>query len=364
VTFAFSFANFLTSPLLGALSDRHGRRPVLLLGFSALAISFFVTALATQLWMLIAVRLFSGAMQSNISVANAYVADITPQADRAKRFGMLGAMFGLGFILGPVMGGLLGAIDLHLPFFAAGSLALVNLLYGWFVLPESLPPERRRPVDWKAALNPVKSFAELGQLRGVGVLVAVVACTALAQFILYTSWVLYTTFKFGWGPLQNGWSLFAVGVMSTLVQGFLLGRLLKRFSPQKLAIWGLVSSTLAYIGYGAISEGWMMFVVIVANILAFGVAASIQSIISGAADPTTQGRTMGAVSGLQSLMAVVAPVLSAPLLGVVSHLPRGDWRIGTPFYFCAAVQAVALGLAWTHFRKARRTRLAAAPRPT
>jgi len=364
VTFAFSFANFLTSPLLGALSDRHGRRPVLLLGFSALAISFFVTALATQLWMLIAVRLFSGAMQSNISVANAYVADITPQADRAKRFGLLGAMFGLGFILGPVMGGLLGAIDLHLPFFAAGSLALVNLLYGWFVLPESLPPERRRPVDWKAALNPVKSFAELGQLRGVGVLVAVVACTALAQFILYTSWVLYTTFKFGWGPLQNGWSLFAVGVMSTLVQGFLLGRLLKRFSPQKLAIWGLVSSTLAYIGYGAISEGWMMFVVIVANILAFGVAASIQSIISGAADPTTQGRTMGAVSGLQSLMAVVAPVLSAPLLGVVSHLPRGDWRIGTPFYFCAAVQAVALGLAWTHFRKARRTRLAATPRPT
>jgi len=364
VTFAFSFANFLTSPLLGALSDRHGRRPVLLLGFSALAISFFVTALATQLWMLIAVRLFSGAMQSNISVANAYVADITAPADRAKRFGLLGAMFGLGFILGPVMGGLLGAIDLHLPFFAAGSLALVNLLYGWFVLPESLPPERRRPVDWKAALNPVKSFAELGQLRGVGVLVAVVACTALAQFILYTSWVLYTTFKFGWGPLQNGWSLFAVGVMSTLVQGFLLGRLLKRFSPQKLAIWGLVSSTLAYIGYGAISEGWMMFVVIVANILAFGVAASIQSIISGAADPTTQGRTMGAVSGLQSLMAVVAPVLSAPLLGVVSHLPRGDWRIGTPFYFCAAVQAVALGLAWTHFRKARRTRLAAAPRPT
>jgi len=364
VTFAFSFANFLTSPLLGALSDQHGRRPVLLLGFSALAISFFVTALATQLWMLIAVRLFSGAMQSNISVANAYVADITPQADRAKRFGLLGAMFGLGFILGPVMGGLLGAIDLHLPFFAAGALALVNLLYGWFVLPESLPPERRRPVDWKAALNPVKSFAELGQLHGVGVLVAVVACTALAQFILYTSWVLYTTFKFGWGPLQNGWSLFAVGVMSTLVQGFLLGRLLKRFSPQKLAIWGLVSSTLAYVGYGAVSEGWMMFVVIVANILAFAVAASIQSIISGAADPTTQGRTMGAVSGLQSLMAVVAPVLSAPLLGAVSHLPRGDWRIGTPFYFCAAVQAVALGLAWMHFRKARRTRLAATPRPT
>ncbi len=151
VTFAFSIANFVTSPLLGALSDRHGRRPVLLLGFCALALSFFVTALATALWMLVLVRLFSGAMQSNASVANAYVADITPPEGRAKRFGLLGAMFGLGFILGPVMGGLLGAIDLRLPFFAAGALALCNLLYGWFVLPESLPPEKRRPFDWRSA---------------------------------------------------------------------------------------------------------------------------------------------------------------------------------------------------------------------
>jgi len=363
VTFAFSIANFLTSPLLGALSDKYGRRPVLLVGFCALSVSFFVTALATELWMLIVVRLFSGAMQSNISVANAYVADITPPEDRAKRFGLLGAMFGLGFILGPVMGGLLGAIDLHLPFLVAGSLALINLLYGYFVLPESLPVERRRPIDWKLALNPVKSFAELGRLGGVGVLVAVVACTALAQFVLYTTWVLYTTFKFGWGPLQNGWSLFAVGVVSTLVQGFLLGRLLKRFSPQRLATAGLVSSTLAYVGYGAVAEGWMMYVVIVANILGFAVAASIQSIISSAADPTTQGRTMGAVSGLQSLMAVVAPVLSAPLLGAVSHLPRGDWRIGAPFYFCALIQLLALTLAWMHFSRQRRARLAAAPRP-
>jgi DHA1 family tetracycline resistance protein-like MFS transporter len=360
VAFSFSIANFISSPVLGALSDRYGRRPVLLVGFCALSLSFFVTALATQLWMLIVVRLFSGAMQSNASVANAYVADITAPADRAKRFGLLGAMFGIGFILGPVTGGLLGAIDVHLPFFAAGGMALLNLLYGWFVLPESLPPEKRRAVDWAAALNPVAALAQLGRLGGVGVLVAVIACTALSQFILYTSWVLYTSFKFGWGPLQNGWSLFAVGIMSAIVQGLLLGRLLKRFSPQRLAVVGLVSSALGYVAWGAASQGWMMYAVIFCNVLGFTVAASIQSIISGAADATTQGRTMGTVSSLQSLMAVVAPLLSAPLLGVVSHLPRGDWRIGAPFYFCALLQLAALGLAWMHFNKARLARTGAA----
>ena len=362
ITFAFSVANFIASPILGALSDRFGRRPVLLIGFCGLAISFFVTALATAIWVLIAVRVLSGAMQATALVANAYVADISEPDERARRFGLLGAMFGLGFILGPVMGGLLGAIDLRLPFFAAGSLALVNLLYGWLVLPESLPVERRRPFDWRTAFNPITALAELGRLGGIGMLVAVIAFTALSQFMLYTTWVLYTTFKFGWGPQENGWSLFAVGLMSALVQGVLLGRLLKRFSPQRLAIAGLVSSTLAYIGWGAATEGWMMFAVVFCNVLGFTVAASLQSIISGAADATTQGRTMGAVSGLQSLMAVVAPVIGAPLLGVVSHLPRGDWRIGAPFYFCALVQAIALGLAATHFHNARRGRLEAAGR--
>jgi len=330
-----------------------------------LSLSFFVTALATALWMLIVVRLFSGAMQSNASVANAYVADITPPQERAKRFGLLGAMFGLGFILGPVMGGLLGAIDLRLPFFAAGSLALLNVLYGFFVLPESLLLDKRRPFSWRAALNPIAALTELGRLGGVGILVAVVACAALSQFVLYSSWVLYTTFKFGWGTQDNGWSLFTVGCMSALVQGVLLGRLLKRYSPQRLATVGLVSSTLAYLAWGAATEGWMIYAVILCNVLGFTVSASIQSIISGAADATTQGRTMGAVSSLQSLMAVVAPVLSAPLLGMVSHLPRGDWRIGAPFYFCALVQLAALVLAWLHFGAARRARVdATTPRTT
>lgn len=353
VSFAFGVANFFGSPILGALSDHHGRRPVLLIGFSGLALSFFVTGLATALWMLIAVRLFSGAMQANASVANAYVADITAPQDRARRFGLLGAMFGLGFILGPATGGVLGAIDLRLPFFVAGTLAVLNWMYGFFVLPESLPPDRRHPFDWRRA-NPFSALAGLARLEGVGPLVAVIGLASLAQFVLHSTWVLYTTFKFGWGPAENGWSLFTVGLMSALVQGFLLKHLLKRFSPTRLAVGGLMASSLTYLGFGAASEGWMMYVIIVlGNIFGGGAAAVIQSQVSNAADPRSQGQTMGSVASLNSLMAVMAPVIGASLLGLVSHRPAGDWLIGLPFYFCAALQVCSTLVAWHFFRRHR-----------
>jgi DHA1 family tetracycline resistance protein-like MFS transporter len=157
VSFTFGLSNFLASPVLGALSDRYGRRPVLLLGFLGLGLSFFGTALTTSLWGLISVRTLGGAMQANAAIANAYVADITPPEQRAKRFGLLGAMMGLGFIIGPVMGGVLGAVNLHLPFFVAGVLAMLNLLYGYFVLPESLAKDQRKPFRWGAA-NPVTAL--------------------------------------------------------------------------------------------------------------------------------------------------------------------------------------------------------------
>jgi len=352
VSFAFGIANFFGAPLLGALSDAWGRRRVLLLGFCGLALNFFATALATSLWMLIAVRLVGGAMQANAAVANAYVADITAPEGRAKRFGMLGAMFGLGFIIGPAAGGLLGAIDIHLPFFVAGGLSLLNLAYGWWVLPESLPPEKRRPFEWKAA-NPLKAFKALVGLPGIGNVVGVIACTGLAQGVLYNVWVLHNTFKFGWDTQANGWSLAAVGVVSVIVQGFLLGKLLKRFPPRRLVVMGLVSSTSAYFLWGLASQGWMMYAIIFANLLGFTVTASVQSLVSAAADAKNQGQTLGSVSSLNSLTAVLAPVLASPALMAVSHLPQGDWRIGAPLYFGAALQFTALLLAWLHFRSTR-----------
>jgi DHA1 family tetracycline resistance protein-like MFS transporter len=327
--------------VLGALSDQYGRRPVLLLGFTGLALSFFVTAAATALWVLVAVRLFSGAMQANISVANAYVADITPPDDRAKRFGQLGAAFGVGFILGPATGGLLGEIDIRLPFIVAGCLALINLTYGYFVLPESLPLDKRRKFDWRKA-NPISSIGNLAALKGVGVLVVVIGLSTLAQFILQCSWVLFTAFKFGWGPRENGLSLFAVGLMSVIVQGFLLPRLLKRFSPSRLVVLSLVSSSITYVGWALVPQGWMLIAFIVFNVFGYASTAAIQSIISNSVDATRQGATMGAVSSLNSLMAVLGPIIGPGLLMLVADLPKGDWRIGMPFLFCAALQVVAL----------------------
>ena len=352
VAVAFGVANFFGAPILGRLSDRYGRRPVLLLGFSGLALSFIVTGLATALWMLLVVRLFSGAMQANVAVANAYVADITAPEERARSFGKLGAMLGVGFILGPVLGGLLGGINLHLPFFVAGALAIANWLYGYFVLPESLPVERRRPFVLREA-NPVSALRGLAELNGVGLLVGVLALSGLAQFMTHASWVLYTTFKFGWGPTENGWSLFGIGVMSALVQGVLLGRMLGRFTPQRLAVIALVSSSLCFVAWGAATEGWMLYAAMLLNVFGFAISATMQSLIANAADPTTQGRTAGAVASLNSMMAVLAPMVAAPLLAMVSHLPKGDWRIGAPFYFCALLQAASTVLAVRHFRAAR-----------
>ena len=349
---AFAIAQFFSAPILGALSDQYGRRPVLLLGLVGMAINFFVTALASAFWMLLAVRIMGGAMCANVAVANAYVADITEPKDRAKNYGLLGAMFGLGFILGPVMGGVLGDIDVHWPFLLAGSLTLLNAVYGYFVLPESLPLERRRTFELVRA-NPFSSLARLRQLKGVETLMWVMGLSILAQFCLHTTWFLYTEFKFGWTPKDNGYSLFAVGLMAVIVQGGLLRQFQKHISLPRLVSVGLVSSTLAYAAYGAVPQGWMMYVVIMANVFGYMVQPGLQSLVANAVDPSRQGESMGAVSSLNSMAAMLGPILAAPLLAVASGYPQGDWHIGIPFYLCAAIQGVAAIIGFRYFNRTR-----------
>jgi DHA1 family tetracycline resistance protein-like MFS transporter len=346
----FGLAQFVCSPLLGALSDRYGRRPVLLSSIAGLGTMFFLSAIVTSLPALLATRVLGGALAANFSVANAYVADITPPQERARSFGRIGAAFGIGFIVGPAVGGSLGAIDVRLPFYAAAALSLVNALYGLLVLPESLPADRRRRVDWRRA-NPLASLAGLARLKSVGALVVVIGLVTLAQFVLHGTWVLYTGFRFDWGPRENGLSLFVVGLASAVMQGLLLGALLKRLGERRLVVAGMVSGLVAYVLYGLATAGWMMYAIIGANLLAFAVAPGLNAIVSKAADPREQGLAMGSLSSLGSLMAVVAPMLGAPLLAEASHLPAGDWRIGAPFFLSAALQAIALALAVMHFRR-------------
>jgi len=347
---SFGLTQFICAPLLGALSDRYGRRPVLLGSILGLGVMFLLSALATSLPALLAARVFGGALAANFSVANAYVADLTKPEDRAKSFGMVGAAFGIGFIVGPMLGGLLGDIDVRLPFYLAAGLSAANFLYGWFVVPESLPPERRKPVNWRRA-NPVSALVGLTQLRAVGGLVAVIALVNLAQFVLHGIWVLYTTFRFGWSPRETGFSLFIVGVMAAVVQGGLLGVLIRRFGERRLVLMGLVSGTAAYFAYGLVQVGWIMYVVIVLNFLAYGMGPALNALVSKAADPSSQGVAMGSLASLASLMAVVAPFIGAPLLAASTHLPADDWRVGAPMYMAALLSLLALVLAVVHFRR-------------
>lgn len=349
---SFGLTQFLCAPLLGALSDRYGRRPVLLSSIFGLGIMFLLSALATSLTSLLAARVFGGALAANFSVANAYVADVTKPEDRTKSFGLLGAAFGIGFIVGPMMGGLLGDIDVRLPFYVASGLSVANFLYGYFVVPESLPAARRKPINLRRA-NPVSSLVGLAQLRSVGWLVAVIALVNLAQFVLHGVWVLYTTFRFGWSPRETGFSLFIVGVMASIVQGGLLGVLIRRFNERRLILLGIASGTVAYLAYGLIQTGWLMYVFIVLNLLAYGMGPALNALVSKATDANSQGVAMGSLSSLASLMAVIAPFIGAPLLAASTHLPADDWRVGAPMYMSALLSLLALVLAVHHFRRHR-----------
>ncbi len=344
----YGLMQFTCAPLLGALSDRFGRRPVILASIFGLGLHYLLLALAPSLWFMLFARVLGGITGASFSVANAYASDVTPAEGRAKSFGLIGAAFGLGFICGPMLGGLLGSINLHLPFYAAAGLALVNGLYGAFIVPESLPPERRAPFAIRRA-NPFAAFLALSRHREIGHLVVVFALVVLAQLILQTTWVLFTHFRFGWGPRENGFALFCVGLVAAVVQGVLLGRLLRWFGEVRLALLGLAVGTVAYLAYGLATRGWMMYAIIVANFISFAAGPALQGIVSNAVGPREQGVTMGALSSLNSIMFVVAPAIGTSLLAQVSHLPPSDWRVGVTFYVSAVLQLIALFVARRHF---------------
>jgi MFS transporter, DHA1 family, tetracycline resistance protein len=243
----FSAMVFLGAPLLGALADRYGRRPVLLIALFGSGLDYFAMALAPNVSWLFVTRIINGLTGASLTVANAYITDVTPPDKRAAAFGMFGATVGVGFVLGPLVGGLLGDTNIRVPFYVAGALTLVNWLYGWFVLPESLPPERR---SHHTVRSPFAALAVFGQypiaLRLAGTLFLV----NVAQFALHATWRLYTMHRYAWTPRDVGWSMFAVGVGALVVQGGLARRVVPRLGERRSILAGLAIASVGYVGYG------------------------------------------------------------------------------------------------------------------
>ena len=345
----FGLMQFIFMPMLGAISDRVGRRPVLLYSMAGMCLNFLMTAWAPTLGFLFLGRVIGGMSSASMSVASAYAADISTHENRAKSFGKVGAAFGLGFICGPMLGGVLGQGDLHLPFYAAAALSAANFAYGYFFVPESLDASRRKAFEW-ARINPFTALIKLTKRVEVRGLVIVFALSALAQMMLQTTWVLYTTFRFGWTPLQNGIALFCVGLTAALVQAGLLAVLMKRLGEVRLSLLGLASGCITYMLYGLAMQGWMMYVFILCNLLAFAAGPALQGVISKATPPEEQGELMGSLQSIQSLGVVFMPLLGTAILARSTHLPPNDWRIGTTFFVCAAMQAVAIFVASRYFK--------------
>ena len=341
----YSLMSFLFASFIGALSDRFGRRPVLLLSLLGLAADYVIIALAPNLTWLVVGRLVAGALGASFVTATAYIADISAPEDRAKNFGLLGAAFGLGFIVGPLLGGVLGGIDLRLPFWVAAGLAALNVLYGLFVLPESLPPEHRRPLNWRQA-NPLGALLALRTFPNVLPLTGVYTLTCLSLNGLIAVWVLYTAHRYGWNVAQVGVSLAVVGVTQGVAQGALVGPLVARFGERRTVVWGVLVSALAYVLYGFASQTWMLYLGIVLSSAGGVVAPALQGAVSGRVAPDQQGLLQGALASLNNLTNVLAPPLVAGLFAFA--LARGV-PVGLPLLVCAGFEGLAFALAWKAF---------------
>jgi MFS transporter, DHA1 family, tetracycline resistance protein len=347
----FAAIQFVSSPIQGALSDRFGRRPVILLSCLGLGLDFIFMALANSLpWLMIG-RIISGIASASFTTANAYIADITPPDQRAKAFGMIGAAFGVGFIIGPLIGGFLGDLHLRLPFWFAAGLALLNFLYGWFVLPESLPKEKRATrFDWSHA-NPFGSVMLLKSYPQVFGLAAVVLLANLAHYIYPSVFVLFADYRYQWGPREVAWVLAMVGVCSVIVQAGLIGPLVKRMGERRALLFGLACGVIGFLIYGFAGLGWVFLIGIPISAL-WGVAGpATQALITRQVGADVQGRIQGALMSLVSLAGIVGPMLFAGTfaLFIGEHAPAK--LPGAPWLLAAILLAGAWLVGWRYARE-------------
>ncbi len=345
---AYALMQFIFAPVLGALSDRFGRRPVILVSLFGLGIDYVIMGLAPTLGWIFAGRLIAGVMGASFTAANAYIADISSPDNRARNFGFIGVAFGLGFIFGPALGGLLGGIHLRLPFFVAAGLALVNWLYGFFVLPESLEPENRDAFHWRRA-NPLGTLTVLRKYPLVAGLAIAFVLMGMAQRGLETVWVLYTGYRFGWDERTNGLTLALVGLMAAIVHGTMVKPVIGRIGERRTVLAGLGVSAIAFFLYGIATQGWMMLGIIVFGSIGGLAGPALQGLVAGSVSPSDQGKVQGGLTSLMSLTAIVSPlVFTAGLFGYFTaenafvHLPGAPFLLGSTLLLASLIVIVRL----------------------
>jgi DHA1 family tetracycline resistance protein-like MFS transporter len=343
---AYSLAQFFFAPLLGALSDRFGRRLIILSSLGGSAVTYLMMAVAPGLAVLAVARVIAGVMGGSFSTAGAYIADITPPEKRAQNFGLIGAAFGFGFITGPVIGGLLGGIDLHLPFLVAGLLCLANLIFGYFALPESLGAENRKAFRFSQA-NPIGALREVGRYSSIYALMAVFVLAMFANRVSEMTWVLYTGYRFHWGPTEVGISLAVVGVIFVVGQGWFTRILLPRIGERRAILIGLAVSVVVSVLYGVVDKGWMLYCVMPLAISGWTVAQpAVQGLMSRAVPANEQGLLQGALASVTSLTSIFGPIIWTSLFGYFVSPAAPVIVPGAAFFVSAAIFLAALILAW------------------
>ena len=344
LTFAYAIMQFIFAPVLGNLSDKFGRRPILLLSLTGFGIDYIFLALAPSIGWLIVGRLIAGITGASMTTATAYIADISTPENRAQNFGMIGAAFGIGFIIGPVMGGLLGEYGARLPFVVAAILSLLNALYGYFILPESLDKAHRRPFDWKRA-NPLGSLLRLKKYPSIGGLIGSLILIYLASHSVQSTWTFINIEKFKWSEATIGYSLGMVGILVAIVQGGLIRFVNPRLGNEKSVYIGLLLYSAGLVLFAFASQTWMMFVFLIPYCLGGIAGPALQSILSGEVPSNEQGELQGALTSLISATTIIGPLIMTYLFAHFTqknapvHFPGAPFLLGAAMMLGSAVIA-------------------------
>ncbi len=348
LTTVFATMQFLCGPALGSLSDRFGRRPVLLVSLSVVMCEYLVMATANSMALLLAARVVGGIAAATQAVGYAFIADISKPEEKAARFGLIGAAFGVGFVLGPVIGGLLGELGTRAPFYAAAALAAANLLFGAIVLPETLREENRRPFQWARA-NPLGAFVALSRLPGVSRLVVMFFFYQVAFNVYPAIWAFFTKARFGWDPAMVGLSLAAFGIAMVAVQGGLIRIILRRLGNRGTVLYGIAFNAVAFLAIAFVSSGTLAMILTPLTALGAVVTPALQGMMSRAVGDDAQGELQGILSSAHSLAMIVSPPLMTATFAVFARPGASPYLPGAPFLVSMAL----MGVCWVIFTSRR-----------